>query len=68
MSKHNLNRFCELVLADLELQDQLKNQTDRDEFISKVIELSAASGLKISREEVAEQMRENRRLWHERWM
>ena len=58
----------ELVLADLELQKQLKNLTDRDEFIQKVIELSAASGLEISRGEVEDQMRENRRLWHERWM
>jgi hypothetical protein len=68
MSKENLNRFCELVLADLELQKHLKNLTERDEFISKVIALSAASGLEISRKEIEERMRENRRLWHERWM
>jgi hypothetical protein len=68
MSKENLNRFCELVLADLELQKHLKNLTERDEFISKVIKLSAASGLEISRKEIEERMRENRRLWHERWM
>ena len=68
MSKENLNQFCHLVLNDLELQDQLNNLTERDEFIPKVIELSAASGLEITREEVEDQMRENRRLWHERWM
>jgi predicted ribosomally synthesized peptide with nif11-like leader len=68
MSKENLERFCELVLSDSGLQKQLKTLVERDEFIEKVIELGARSGFDFSREDVRLQMRENRRLWNERWI
>jgi hypothetical protein len=68
MSKENLNEFCRLVLSDLNLQNQLKNLIERDAFIAQVIMLGAQSGFEISREDVELQLRENRRLWHERWI
>ena len=68
MSKENLNQFCISVLADLELQKQLRKLTDRDEFIAHVIELGKESGFEISREDVDSQLRENRRQWYERWI
>lgn len=68
MSKENLNQFCVLVLSDLKLQNQLKDLIDREDFIAQVIKLGAKSGFKILREDVEFQLRENRRLWHERWI
>jgi len=68
MSKENLNQFCLLVLSDLNLQNQLKDLTEREDFIAHVIKLGAKSGFEILREDVELQLRENRRLWHERWI
>jgi len=68
MSKENLQQFCLLVLRDLKLQNQLKGLVDRDEFIEKLVASGARAGFEISREDVENQMRENRRLWNERWI
>lgn len=68
MSKEDLSQFCRLVLRDLNLQNQLKNSIEREDFISQVIELGAKSGFEILREDVELQLRENRSLWHERWI
>jgi hypothetical protein len=68
MSKENLNQFCLLVLSDLNLQNQLKNLIEREDFIAQVIKLGKQLGFEIMREDVELQLRENRRLWHERWI
>lgn len=68
MSKENLKEFCRLVLNDSEIQKHLKNLTDWDEFIFKVVELGANLGFEITGEEVERQMRENRSLWYKRWI
>ena len=68
MSKENLQQFCRLVLGDSELQNQLKDVVERDEFIKKVIELGARAGFEIAREDIERQMRENRKSWIEKWI
>jgi hypothetical protein len=68
MSKETLEQFCLLVLRDSMLQNQLKGLADRDEFIKKLIETGAQAGFEISRADVENQMRENRKLWNERWI
>ncbi len=68
MSKENLNQFCLLVLSDLNLQNQLKGLVVREDFVDRIIELSVESGFEIVREDIEIQMRENRSLWHERWI
>lgn len=68
MSKENLARFCLLILGNSELQNDLKNITDRSEFIKKVCELGAASGFEILTEDVEMQMLENRKMWQKRWI
>ena len=68
MSKETLNQFCSLVLSDLNLQNQLKNLSDREDFIAGVIKLGKKSSFEILREDVELQLRENRSLWHERWI
>ena len=68
MSKENLDQFCLLVLNDLSLQDQLKDVIEREDFVARIIELGANSGFEILRDDVEQRMRDNRRLWHERWI
>lgn len=68
MSKDNLNKFCVLVLSDLNLQIQLKDLSEREDFITRIIELGANAGFEIVREDIELQLRENRSLWHERWI
>jgi predicted ribosomally synthesized peptide with nif11-like leader len=68
MSKENLQRFCRLVLSDSEIQNQLKNLLDRDEFIKKLVELGAHAGFEISPADIEQQLRENRKLWNEKWI
>lgn len=68
MSKENLNQFCRLVLSELSLQNQLKDLIEREDFVAQVINLGAQSGFEITREDIEWQLRENRRLWHERWI
>jgi hypothetical protein len=68
MSKETLQQFCLLVLRDSTLQNQLKGLVDRDEFIKKLVEIGARVGFEISRADVENQMRENRKLWNERWI
>ena len=68
MSKENLDQFCLLILKEINLQNQLKNIIEREDFIARMIELGADSGFEITREDVELQLRENRRLWHERWI
>ena len=68
MSINDLQDFRQLVLQDLELQRELKNLADREEFIKKTIDLGERSGFEFSREEIESELRKNRRLWHERWI
>lgn len=68
MSKETLNQFCSLVLSDLNLQEQLKNLVEREDFIGGVIKLGKNAGFEILREDIELQLRENRSLWHERWI
>jgi hypothetical protein len=68
MSKEKLEEFCLLVLGDPELRKQLQDISERDEFMTRVIELGARNGFEIMPEDVEEKIRENRRLWHERWI
>jgi hypothetical protein len=55
-----------MVLADESLQAQLRDITEGDEFIAKVIELGEDRGCKFTAEDVEEAMRSNRRTWIER--
>jgi len=66
MSLENFERFRELVLRDLSLQEQLREIAERRVFIQQVVELSAKHGFEITPEDVEEAMRRNRRAWIER--
>lgn len=66
MSEENFERFREIVLRDLSLQERLREITDRQVFIRRVVELSAECGFEIAPEDVEEAMRRRRREWIER--
>ncbi|HLM00045.1 MAG TPA: Nif11-like leader peptide family natural product precursor, partial [Pyrinomonadaceae bacterium] len=61
MSEENFERFREMVLRDLSLQERLREITDRDVFIRLVVETGAECGYEITPREVEEAMRQNRR-------
>jgi hypothetical protein len=52
MSSENMQGFCLLVLRDPNLQNELINLSDREEFIRQVLISAANSGLEISRDDV----------------
>jgi hypothetical protein len=52
--------FRSMVLGDESLQAQLRDITERSDFIAKVIELGEAHGCKFTAEDVAEAMRRSR--------
>ncbi|HEX8370866.1 MAG TPA: Nif11-like leader peptide family natural product precursor [Pyrinomonadaceae bacterium] len=68
MSQENFERFRELVLRDLSLQQRLREATDRHVFIQKIVEMSAECGYEITPEDVEKAMRRERRAWLERWI
>jgi hypothetical protein len=68
MSQENFERFQQLVLRDLSLQERLREITERPVFVQQVVELSARCGYEITTLEVEEAMRRNRRAWLERWI
>jgi hypothetical protein len=68
MSNKDLERFCQLVLHEPALQNELKNISEREEFMKKLCELAAASGFEVLRADIERQMLENRRQWSERWI
>jgi hypothetical protein len=67
MSKTDLEALTELVLGDLSLQDRLCGIVDGEEFISSVIGIGAERGLALTREDIADAMRENKRRLVEQW-
>ena len=63
-----IEKLREIVLGDNDLQARLQGISERDEFIARVLEIAESFGLEISEENISEEMRENRRLWIERWI
>lgn len=68
MSAENLQQFCLLVLNNQALQKKLREIGDRAQFTARVIELGARHGFEITAGDVEQALRENRRLWLERWI
>jgi hypothetical protein len=64
----DFKRFRDLVFSDILLQKQLRELTDREEFIAKTVELGAARGFVFTGAEVLDIMRGNQQRWIERWI
>lgn len=57
-----------IVLQDSALQKELQKISDHEEFVAKVVEIACAKSLNVENEDILEAMRENRRVWVERWI
>jgi hypothetical protein len=68
MSEENFERFRQIVLRDLSLQERLREIAERQTFVQKTVELGAEFGCEFTPEDVAEAMRRGRRAWNERWI
>jgi hypothetical protein len=62
-SPESLERFCQLVLKDVELQTRLRLLTDKQVFIRLVVQLGSERGYFFCGEDVAEALRSSRRAW-----
>jgi hypothetical protein len=58
--------FRSMVLGDESLQAQVRDITERSDFIAKVIELGEGHGCRFTAEDVAEAMRHSRTTGIER--
>lgn len=68
MSLENFHRFRELVLTDQDVQKQIRDIDDREEFISRVVELAKSNGFEFDSQTVADEMMCGKREWIERWI
>lgn len=66
MSQETLAQFRQLVFTDKQLQEQLREMTDREEFIAFVVRLGSERGYDFTPDDVEEAMRSGRRVWLER--
>ena len=60
-------QFRQFILQNPHLQEELRTFADHEKFLSHVVEVGAKNGFDFTTEEVVEAMRENRRVWIERF-
>lgn len=63
-----LEEFRRLVLEDFALQEELRAQTDRAQFIARVVALGRQHGCVFAADDVANALQASRREWNERWI
>ena len=68
MSATNLNELRRIVFSDAALQRELQGISERERFVERVVQIGKERGLFVTAEEIREAMRENQRLWIERWI
>ncbi len=67
MPEADFESFRRLVLQDLQLQAQLRDESDQQEFIALAVRLGAERGCHFTAEEVTGALLAARRAWIERW-
>jgi hypothetical protein len=65
MSRQLFDAFRELVLSDKKLQEELRDITDRWQFIERVVSLSREHGIDLDPSDVDEALRIGRSDWNE---
>ena len=68
MPHGNWQSFCERVLQDMHLQQELMGISDHAPFIARVAQLGQELGYAFTREEVVLAMQTSRRAWMERML
>jgi hypothetical protein len=67
-AQEELERFRRLVLGDLSLQEQLRQTTEMEPFITRTVLLAHERGFDFTDEEVRTAMRASRLAWMQRWL
>ncbi len=62
------DKIRRIVMADPDLMKSLTQATTEAQLFDDVIALGLEHGVQLTREELAEVMRSNRRAWFERWL
>ncbi|HEX4263155.1 MAG TPA: Nif11-like leader peptide family natural product precursor [Verrucomicrobiae bacterium] len=68
MLENSFEKFRELVLRDLALQETLREPTRDDALIEMVVRIGVERGFGFTADEVRDAMRTSRRAWLERWI
>lgn len=68
MAKENLEKFRQLVLEDLSLQEKLRDIKDREAFVALTVRLGEERGCVFYGEDVEDALDASRRAWLERWL
>ena len=66
MPSSSFEQFRQIVFDDVELQRELRDIVDTNEFIARVVELGTGKGFDFTAEDVVQAMNEGRRAWIER--
>lgn len=67
-SPEEFERFRQAVLQDTNLQQQLRETSDRESFVTLVWELANERGYRFSTADVQDAMQAAQRAWIERWI
>jgi hypothetical protein len=63
MSQEDFERFRSEVFRDQELQIELREIMDRQEFIARAVQIGSEHGYGFTAKQVEEAMRANHRAW-----
>jgi predicted ribosomally synthesized peptide with nif11-like leader len=66
MSENRFEEFRELVLADDALQAKLRSLTNRNDFVTRLIELASEHGFEFTFADIEVEMRKSRLMWSDR--
>ena len=66
MAELSFEEFRWLVLSDDSLQEKLRDETDRLQFVARVVELGTINGFEFTPADVEEAMNAARRDWLQR--
>jgi hypothetical protein len=68
MSQEDFDSFRQLVFADAGLQRALRDISDHEVFVERLVNLAAQRGLAVHADDVDEALRGSRRAWLEQWI
>ena len=68
MSSNGWITFRDYVLADSELQSELRIVVDKIKFIQVVTATAVSKGFDVTADDVEEALKQGRRAWIERWI
>ncbi len=68
MSAQDFEKLQLVILENPALQIELREITDLEDFIFRVIEIGADYGLHFGYEDILQIIRQRRRVWIERWI